>query len=255
MSEQPERTNFNEQIKNLLLPAVADIDNAPKGEMTLFAPSKNLRILITAAKKVNSSITTGFQHSSLELKPAVAILVSCQDMIQFNVSTSPCLSFYLHISDLTPRFIEYVKSLPNLIEPKSKSKPATKPTSDSFISNYTESHEDFERYCREVPKTKIQYKQAVAKWTTEMAEFPTLAKFTEHVVKVKEAVPPPAAPTPTATLEQYHKYLLETPASKLRKTYIKENFSNLDDSVTFLNETKDFLPKLKEYQRSLKDKK
>ena len=257
MAEQAAKVNNNEVVKNILLPAVADIDNAPKGEMSLFAASKNLRIQVTNAKKVNNAIYTDFRHAALELKPAVAIFVSCQDVIPLNFETTPCLLIYVHVSDLNERLIGFIHSLPDLIETSKPKTKSAKSADNSFIMKYTESHEDFERYCREVPKTKIEFKKAVAKWAEEMNEFPTLAKFEEHIAQVKAdiaaATTPP--PPPEATIEEYHDYLKTTPPSKLRKTYIKENFGNLDNSITFLNETKDFLTKIREYQKKVKESK
>lgn len=263
------KTNFNETIKNLLLPAIPDIDNASKGEMSLFSPSKNLRVFITSAKTVGKSAFENFEQLAFDLKPAVALFVSCQANVKLNFKDSPCIIHYLILEDINERFIEYLKSLPNVAEPEVKPKTVrasrsstssrssassakeSKPVKASFIDNYDDSPEGFKKYCQEVAKSKIEFKKAVAKWGAEMADYPTLTKFTEHIVSLKEAKESKEVKEANGTEEEFNEYLTTTPASQIRKAYIKEHFSNLPDEITFLNETKDFQSKIRAYRKEL----
>ena len=212
-------------IVEKLQDAIPDIAVAPKGEMSIYSHSKNLRIQVSNAKDVSEATYKKFEDDAERLKASTAIFISCNEEIGFDVDTAPCLLFFIHIGDLNDRFIEYLGSLPNINsseeeedvneeeeeekpkpkakapakgkakapakpkpEPKPKeTKPEPKETkqSESFIDKYDETDEGFEQYCIDVPKSKVEFKKAQAKWSEQMKPFKTLKAFTDHVVSLK----------------------------------------------------------------------
>lgn len=273
---------YIEQVKSTLEEALPDITKAPQGEMNLYSESKNVRVMITTAKKVSKSAYDNFQQLSLDLKPSLALFISCNDEIPWDVQTTPCLSYYLHISKLNEDIINHLKRLPEIkiTKPKTtrKATKATTKTNDedideepapkktvkkttktnetedevintkpkTFIDGYGNSVDEFDRYCSEVVKSKIEYKKACAKWPREMKEFTTLKSFQEYIVSLKGEEPKQVKVKTNSTLEDFTQYLLTTPASKLRMGFIKEQFGHLEES-------KMTLASIKEWQKELKE--
>ena len=279
-------TNWTEEIKSIITPAIDDIDNAPKGEFTLVSPSRNLRILISNAKTITKRMFDDFEVKCESLHPAVGLFIATQTEQTFNVKRiSSGVIFAITPEDLTERFLDYLENLPiienneedqpsrrtsksapgktsqNKSEQKNESHSAntsSRKGTPSVIDDYGDTPEEFERYCREVPKSKVEFKKAQAKWAEQMKDYPKLTDFKEYVDSMK---PPKKEkekeekPEANGTIEEFEQYLIDTPASQIRKTYIKEHFGNLDNSITFLNETgKDFLQNIKDYQKALKGK-
>jgi len=270
-----------EAIQSKISKYVNDLKPAAKGEMSLYSHTKELRIQVSIAQTVQKASLTKFVQQAEELKPSVAMFVSCVDDIPFNVQSTPCLTFFVNSKDLSKRFLEYLKSLPDINEPeedeneysesdnendeneysdseekpKKKSKKSvksiksTKTTKTSFIEAYDSTPEGFDKYCHEVVKSKIEFKKAQEKWSKQMKSYPKVADFIEYVNSLKTNKTD--KPEPKGTVEEFHKFIKDTPISKITKSYIKDNFGNLDDSITFLNETKDFKKKISELKKSL----
>ena len=133
-------------------------------------------------------------------------------------------------------------------EKEEKEEKETKPTKVSFIDKYPATVDGFDEYCSEVPKSKIEYTKAKAKWPELMKDFPKLQDFKDYIDALNGNEEPKheKVKTSAATLEDLTNYLLSTPASKLRAAYIKEQFGNLEES-------KMTIAKLKEWQKELKE--
>ena len=265
-----------EGIQSKISKQIHDLKPAAKGEMTLYSHSKELRIQISTAQQIQKSTLVKFTQQIEELKPIVAMFISCNDDIPFNVQSSPCLTFFITSKELTKRFVEYLGSLPNINEPEEEeeseeeskdTKPKEKKPKISFIESYEPTLEGFDKYCHEVSKSKIEFKKAQEKWSEQMKVYSKLSDFQEYIVSLKPPKPDKPdksekkekedktekeeKPEPKGTIEEFQKYIKDTALSKITKSYIKDNFGNLDNSITFLNETKDFKKKISDYKKTL----
>ena len=204
-----------DSIIEQLKPVIPDIAVAPKGEMSIYSHVKNLRIQVSNAKDVTESIYNKFEQAAFDLKPSVAVFISCVEEIGFDVDTSPCLLFFIHISDLNERFIDYLGSLPDVNEnveeedahEEEEDKPAKKPVNkkakskdaddeqearkpQSFIETFDSTVDGFNDYCIKVTKSKIEFKKAQSKWPKQMKAYPTLKSFAEYVCSLKSTPTP-----------------------------------------------------------------
>ena len=190
-----------EAIQTKISKYISDLKPSAKGEMSLYSYRKDLRIQVSTAQTVQKATLTKFIQQTQELKPTVAMFISCVDIIPFNVSSTPCLSFMIHSKDLSKRFLEYLESLPDINEPEEEedeeeekelkpskpakvSKPAKEPKA-SPIDNYEATQEGFDKYCHEIVKSKIEFKKAQEKWNEQMKAYPKASDFINYIVSLK----------------------------------------------------------------------
>ena len=108
-------------IYDRFAPIIYDIEETSRGEMNLFSPSKNLRVMICNKQKPAKTDYEKFERLVESLKPAIALFVSGQDEIDYRiVQSSTCLYFYIHLSDLTKRFIQMLANFPTLSTEETK---------------------------------------------------------------------------------------------------------------------------------------
>ena len=246
-----------------ILSTIEDIEPAQRGEMTLYSPSRNLRVMISTAVKITEQMKDEFEAKASELKPEIALFVSAVDDIDFDICNetsdgSHVLCVYVTREDLTPRFVrmlenmdpvdpaETAKTTKRPARPKAEKAPAKK----SPIDDYSDDAEGFDKYCHEIVKSKIEFKKAQTKWPKEMKAYSTLAKFTEYIAKLKESKP---TEEPTGTIEDFEDYIIKTPVSKITKTYLRSTFGNLSEALDLI-ESKNFRADVQDLKKSLTGK-
>ena len=253
-----------------ILSEIEDLEEAPHGQMTLYSPAHNLRVMINEEDEVTEPMKDEFEVIAKALKPTLALFISTNDEIPFDIITEPIFCIYATPKDLTPRFIEFLTALEpddnGTEEEEKQTKKASKPKSkksdktekkpqkpksskEDYIDKFDETDEGFSKYCHETPKTKIEFKKAQAKWSEQMKIYKTAKDFTDYIISLKEAK---AKPEPSASLDEFNDYIKSTPISKITKTHIREIFGNLKEAQELLD-SKDFKNEVKELKESLKE--
>lgn len=242
-----------EQIKSLISESIPDITNASKGEMTLYSPSKNMRIMIFNKQKITQTDYKKFTQLVEELKSSVSVFISCLSHIPFEVISNP-LQFFIELDDLTPRFIEMLSRQQDITQVQkdivSVSYTKKKKSQTSKIDSYQNNEESFFKYCEEVSLSKLEFEKSRKKWESIMNELgcTTRDKFKDYIQKLRDENKTVSDSTP----EEFENFVKITPLSKITKTIIKEKFGNLDNSITFLNEpSKEFTKKYKDLKKIL----
>lgn len=259
-----ERADMKDQIKELIGSQLHDLEETTKGQMVFYSLSKNLRIQLFNRLKINKTEFSKFEEQAVTLKADVALFISSNELIPYTMKTilspstsRPLLLIYVHKSDLTKRFINMLANLPNISSNEIKflqleqiKKPPVRPAQASDIDRYQRTSEGFSQYCQNTFKTRLEFAKAKSKWPELMEPYTTKEQFITYCESLK---PVKNNETPTATLEEFYEYVKETSPSNMTKQYIREHFGNLDDSITNLNETKEFRNKMKDLRKRLLD--
>lgn len=258
MSEVIDNTRIIEHLKVRLLASFADLEECPKGDMTLYIPSKNIRFYVSNKQKVMQADYKKFETNAIRLKNYISIFVSIADNIPYQVETEivndePVLYFYVTIGDVTDRFIEMLQLQDDIGEDKEKSLALDhlrKKPKESLLNNYESTVDGFNAYCLKVPYSKIEYEKAKLKWISQMSRFDSKNKFIEYLRSIRPAKE--EAQTSNATKDQFLEYIRNTPLSKITKKDITERFSSLPTTITHTNLSgNDFKNKMKAIKASL----
>ena len=252
MSAVADKSISIDQIKAQLALFIPDIANAPKGEMTLYSSAKNMRFYILNKQKVASADYKKFSQLVDDLKPSVAVFISCMESIPFEVKANP-LQFYVDQSDLTPRFIEMLAKQDDVTQAQKDIASvafAKKKVQTSKIDGYANNEEGFNAYVEETNVSSLEFEKSRKKWEQQMDArgCKTRDAFKEYVQKVQNA----KKATPDGTQEQFNEFVKITPLNKITKTSVKNQFGNLPATITFLDEpVKEFSQKIKELKKTL----
>lgn len=262
-----------EAIKSILS-TIDDIQPAQHGEMTLYSPSRNLRVMITSAARVTEKMKDDFEAKACELKPEIALFVSAVADIDFDIANETSdgehiLCIYATREDLTPRFVRMLENMEPVPinetkEPKETSEPKepkepksekkvtpSKVAKTSAIDEYDDTPEGFDKYCHEIPKSKVEFKKAQLKWPKEMTPYKTASSFTDYVISTKTSKPSKTADnSATSTIEDFEKYITTTAASKITKTAIRSMFAHLPEAQKLID-SKNFREDVRDLKKSL----
>lgn len=255
MASTTSKATIIDNIKALLVPFLPDIADAVKGEMNLYSSIKNMRFTILNKQKVTAADYKKFTDSVDELKPNVAVFISCECEIPFEVKTNP-LQFYVTDADLTDRFMEMLGAQPDVTQiqkaiatiAQAKKKPQV-----AKIDGYQNNEEGFNLYVSETAPSKIEFEKAKKKWDAKMTalDCTTRDKFIAYVKKVHDD----AAAAPTGTMEQFNIFIKSTPISKITKSAVRTQFGNLPDEITHLDKpSTEFTKLISDYKKTLTGK-
>lgn len=262
----PDRNDIKEEILLRFGSALHDLEKTSRGQMSFYSLSKNLRIQVLDRLRIQKGDYIRFQEQANELKTTVALLISVHEVIPFRTvvvesptTSSPLLMFFIHIDDLTPRFVDMIAALPNISAEdieyhrfenmKLKPSSSSRPPQPSELDLYTRDKSGFDAYCLKTCKTRIEYDRAKHKWPDLMSKFKNKTEFIAFV----ESLKPSVRSESNGTIEEFHEYILNTSISAITKAYIRAKFSNLEPSKTFVNEPfQSFRNKLRELKTSLR---
>ena len=256
-ADMTEKTQIIDTIKDQISARIPDLDEASKGDMNLYSPSKNIRIQVANKQKIIKSDFTKFDSLVDKLQPAVAVFVSHNDDIPMRIKAvivngKPVVEFFINSSDITDRFVEMLSSyedIPALEEKSLALENSKKKPKESLIEQYEATPEEFTRYCNTIAVSKVEYEKAKNKWPDEMKQFENRTKFIEHIKHGRSA---PAPATSNGSKEEFHEFVRSSPLSKITKKEIKTRFGNLPDEVTFMNKTgESFKTEIKKLKESL----
>ena len=263
----PDRNDMRDGIMLRFGNAIHDLEKTTRGQMSFYSLSKNMRIQILDRTRIQKSDYAHFQEQALELKAEIAILISIHEQIPYRISiimspttSKPIMFFFIHIDDLTPRFVNMLACMPDISKEDIEyhrfenmklkaSSTSSRSAQPSELDLYTRDEHGFNAYCEKTCKTRIEYDRARHKWPEQMSKFKSKSDFIAYTESLK---PVPTSST-SGTLEEFHTYVLNTSISAITKAYIRSKFSNLDPSLTFVDEPfQSFRTKLKELKTSLR---
>lgn len=271
-------------IKDSLIDKIRDLVDSPKGEMTLYSPSKNMRIEVVDKQKITKIDYTRFENLIDKLHPSVAVFISFSDKIPYKIkptikSGKLTLEIYISVDYIDDRFVEMLANqddLPEEIEMMNAIENSKKKAKESVIESYEPTIEGFNSYCKKVPISKIEYEKAKSKWPRQMESYENRTKFIEYIradrqldskqtTKGTSVVKSTLTKSSSAvkstltksikskgTVNEFYNYIRETAISKITKKDIRENFAELSDEITFLDKTgNEFKEAIKNLKASL----
>lgn len=270
-------------IKDSLINKIRDLVDSPKGEMTLYSPSKNMRIEVVDKQKITKIDYTRFENLIDKLHPSVAVFISFSDKIPYKIkpiikSGKLTLEIYISVDYIDDHFVEMLANqddLPEEIEMMNAIENSKKKVKESVIESYEPTIEGFNSYCKNVPISKIEYGKAKSKWPRQMESYEDRTKFIEYIradrqldskqtkgtSTVKSTLTKGTSTVKSAltksikskgSVNEFYNYIRETAISKITKKDIRENFAELSDEITFLDKTgNDFKEAIKNLKASL----
>lgn len=234
------------------------------GATRLICPKKNLVIDINTKVKLSND-KSRFEDYITGSPYTTGIFISFMEVIPLDIyNVDNKLMMYLHISDLTPRFIDMIINKPDLSEYQMKEiaiESCKRKERSSYIDNYENTDEGFNAYIKRVPKSKIEYEKAKVKWSKLMVAFDKKDQFVDYINKMQsetksEHIPgtiPTGAnnfPFEINTLQGFYDYILKTPISAINKKTIKHFYPSVSDEYTHI---KDVGPAFKKAIKTLHD--
>lgn len=177
-------------VSSLLKSSIPELVLVPKGEMTYYSPSKNIRVQIVDKQKILPCDYTKFDRLADELRSSISLFVSCGCPIPFDVKSNP-LRFYVTPEDLTPRFMEMLTNQKDASQSQkdivSAIRDMKKRPVASRVNSYADDEEGFQLYCKETPVSKMEFEKARKKWkdTMDFYECLTRSQFRAYILSVR----------------------------------------------------------------------